>query len=158
MTELSTNPPTDLLAGLNPAQQEAVSVEPGPVLVLAGPGSGKTRVLTQRIAYLMHERRVPPWHIMAVTFTNKAAREMAQRLEILVGARLRGLTVGTFHATCVRILRRETKHLPGYDGRFRHFRSGRPATGGETGLGGAEPGRQEVRPDADAEWHQQRQE
>lgn len=107
-----------LLAGLNSAQQEAVTVEPGPVLVLAGPGSGKTRVLTNRIAYLIHALDVPPWHIMAVTFTNKAAREMAHRLEQLLSTRLRGLTVGTFHATCARILRRESDNLLGYDRDF----------------------------------------
>lgn len=109
---------TNLIAGLNKAQQQAVTVDPGPVLVLAGPGSGKTRVLTQRIAYLIHALDVAPWHIMAVTFTNKAAREMAQRLEFLLGTRLRGLTVGTFHATCARILRRETQNLLGYDREF----------------------------------------
>lgn len=107
-----------LLAGLNRAQQDAVTVAPGPVLVLAGPGSGKTRVLTNRIAHLIHTLDVPPWHIMAVTFTNKAAREMAHRLEQLLDTRLRGLTVGTFHATCARILRRETDNLLGYDRDF----------------------------------------
>lgn len=109
---------TQLTTGLNKAQQQAVTIDPGPVLVLAGPGSGKTRVLTQRIAYLIHALDVAPWHIMAVTFTNKAAREMAQRLEFLLGTRLRGLTVGTFHATCARILRRETDNLLGYDREF----------------------------------------
>jgi DNA helicase-2/ATP-dependent DNA helicase PcrA len=103
-----------LLEGLNEAQKAAVMAPPGPVLVLAGPGSGKTRVLTHRIAYLIEELRIPPWEIMAVTFTNKAAREMRHRLEALLGDQPRGLSMGTFHATCVRILRRETDNLVHY--------------------------------------------
>ncbi|MDX1414773.1 MAG: UvrD-helicase domain-containing protein, partial [Candidatus Promineifilaceae bacterium] len=107
-----------LFDGLNEAQRAAVTAAPGPVLVLAGPGSGKTRVLTYRIAYLIQELRVQPWHIMAVTFTNKAAREMRQRVEDLLGGQPRGLVMGTFHSTCVRILRRETDNLTYYDRDF----------------------------------------
>jgi DNA helicase-2/ATP-dependent DNA helicase PcrA len=107
-----------LFSGLNEAQRSAVSAPPGPVLVLAGPGSGKTRVLTYRVAYLIQEMGVPPWQIMAVTFTNKAAKEMRHRVEELLEGQPRGLTMGTFHATCVRILRRETEYLPFYDRDF----------------------------------------
>jgi len=101
----------DILEGLNSAQKEAVQLIKGPVLVLAGPGSGKTRVLTQRVAYLVKECGCKPYRILAVTFTNKASREMKERLHHLLGERLRQLTIGTFHATCVRILRREARHL-----------------------------------------------
>ena len=102
----------DLLSGLNAQQQQAVMAGLGPVLVLAGPGSGKTRVLTQRIAYLIGAMGVSPYHILAVTFTNKAAKEMENRLVGLIGETTRGLSMGTFHSICSRILRREAEHLP----------------------------------------------
>ncbi len=95
-----------LLDALNPAQREAVSAPPGPLLVLAGAGSGKTRVLTHRIAWLTEVERVPPWAILAVTFTNKAAGEMRGRLDGLLPRGLSGLTVGTFHGIAHRLLRR----------------------------------------------------
>ncbi len=103
---------TDLLSELNPQQQQAVAAPPGPVLVLAGPGSGKTRVLTYRIAYLIAALGVPPYQIMAVTFTNKAAREMGSRVDHLLRGKTDGLWLGTFHAICGRILRREANFLP----------------------------------------------
>jgi DNA helicase-2/ATP-dependent DNA helicase PcrA len=103
----------DFLDKLNPAQKKAVTAGDGPVLVLAGPGSGKTRVLTQRIAYLIGYEGVRPYQMMAVTFTNKAAREMEHRVQQLLGEEMtRGLLLGTFHAICARILRREADRLP----------------------------------------------
>jgi DNA helicase-2/ATP-dependent DNA helicase PcrA len=102
----------DLLENLNPQQQQAVTAGTGPILVLAGPGSGKTRVLTQRIAYLIGHLGVQPNHILAVTFTNKAAREMENRVVDLLGQQTRGLSLGTFHVICARVLRREAEYLP----------------------------------------------
>ncbi|MCE2473503.1 MAG: UvrD-helicase domain-containing protein [Anaerolineae bacterium] len=98
-----------LLQGMNRQQTAAITAVDGPVLVLAGPGSGKTSVLTRRIAWLIREHRVPHHRIMAVTFTNKAAGEMRSRVEALLGDRLRGLQIGTFHATCARFLRRDAE-------------------------------------------------
>ncbi len=107
--EMAVTKAFDILHGLNAAQREAVEAVDGPVLVLAGPGSGKTRVLTHRVAFLIKAYNVPPWQIMAVTFTNKAAREMKERLYALLGEQFRQSTIGTFHAICARILRREAE-------------------------------------------------
>lgn len=102
----------DILKSLNEQQIKAVKADSGPVLILAGPGSGKTRVLTHRAAYLMSELGIQPSHMMAVTFTNKAAKEMGFRIADLLSQHTHGMTLGTFHATCARTLRIEAEHLP----------------------------------------------
>jgi len=106
-----------LIEGLNPQQAEAVTHAGGPLLVVAGAGSGKTRVLTRRIAYLMSRRNVAPYQILAITFTNKAAGEMKERVAELVGPIAKSMWVSTFHSACVRILRQEAARL-GYSNSF----------------------------------------
>jgi DNA helicase-2/ATP-dependent DNA helicase PcrA len=113
----------DLLDGLNDAQRLAVLATEGPTLIVAGAGSGKTRVLTHRIAHLIKDRRVPPTAVLAITFTNKAAREMQERLRQLVGPVVKAMWVSTFHSACVRILRRSGSHL-GYTSSFSIYDEG----------------------------------
>jgi len=113
----STTDPEALLAGLNAQQAEAVSHRSGPLLIVAGAGSGKTRVLTHRIAHLLASGDAHPGQILAITFTNKAANEMRQRLESIVGPAADRMWISTFHAACVRILRREASRL-GYSSNF----------------------------------------
>ncbi|HEX2737849.1 MAG TPA: UvrD-helicase domain-containing protein, partial [Acidimicrobiia bacterium] len=107
----------DFLAGLNPVQREAATAPDGPLLVIAGAGSGKTRVLTHRVAYLVGERKVSPFGLLAITFTNKAAGEMKERVASLVGPVAHKMWVSTFHSACARILRREAPRL-GYRSSF----------------------------------------
>ena len=98
----------ELLEGLNDKQKEAVLQTEGPCLVIAGAGSGKTKVLTHKIAYLIEEKNISPWNILAITFTNKAANEMKERITKLIGENANNMWIGTFHSICVRILR---KHI-----------------------------------------------
>ena len=110
----------DLIEGLNERQKEAVLATDGPCLVIAGAGSGKTKVLTHKIAYLMKEKAVKPWNILAITFTNKAANEMKERVEKLVGDAAKDMWIGTFHSICVRILRKYIDRI-GFDHSFLIF-------------------------------------
>ena len=106
-----------ILAGLNPQQKKAVQITEGPLLVVAGAGSGKTSVLTRRIAYLVAEKGIAPWNILAITFTNKAATEMREREHKLLGQQADSIWMSTFHALCVRILRRDAEKI-GYTSNF----------------------------------------
>lgn len=110
----------DLIEGLNDRQKEAVLSTEGPCLVIAGAGSGKTKVLTHKIAYLMAEKYIKPWNILAITFTNKAANEMKERVEKLVGEAAKDMWIGTFHSICVRILRKYIDRI-GFDHSFLIF-------------------------------------
>ena len=110
--------PQQLLEGLNPQQRQAVEHEGSPLLVVAGAGSGKTAVLTRRIAYLIGVRGVAPWNIVAITFTNKAATEMKERVADLIGPIAERMWVSTFHSMCVRILRAQANLIPGLNTNF----------------------------------------
>lgn len=123
MTIKSTGASSQYLEGLNPEQQKAVLQTDGPILLIAGAGSGKTRVLTHRIAYLLAEKKIAPWSILAITFTNKAAREMKDRVASLVGPTAEDIWISTFHSMCVRILRRDIERL-GYNRNFTILDSG----------------------------------
>lgn len=112
-----------MLAGLNPEQRQAVTHTDGPLLLMAGAGSGKTRVLTHRIAYLLREKAIAPWSVLAITFTNKAAREMKERVASLVGPIAEDIWISTFHSMCVRILRRDIDRI-GYSRNFTILDSG----------------------------------
>ena len=100
-----------LLNHMNTEQSEAVKTTEGPLLIMAGAGSGKTRVLTHRIAYLLDEKDVSPYNVLAITFTNKAAREMKERVQKLVGDQAEVIWMSTFHSMCVRILRRDADRI-----------------------------------------------
>ena len=135
----------ELVSGLNPAQREAVTHRGGPLLVVAGAGSGKTRVLTHRIAWLIVSEGLSPFEILAITFTNKAAAEMRQRVGALVGPVAEKMWVSTFHAACVRILRRDGKRL-GYPSVVHDLRPGRRRPAHRLRRARSRPRRQEVRP------------
>ena len=107
----------DLKSLLNEEQFEGATTVDGQVLILAGAGSGKTRVLTHRMAHMIEDLDIPPYKILAITFTNKAAKEMKDRVVALVGEKAADMWISTFHSTCVRILRREIEHL-GYKSNF----------------------------------------
>ncbi len=102
---------TDYLARLNPEQRAAVETLDGPLLVLAGAGTGKTRVLTTRFAHILLTGRASPGQVLAVTFTNKAAREMRERVGAILGRPVEGLWLGTFHSLCARMLRRHAEYV-----------------------------------------------
>jgi len=114
---MATSTTAKIVNGLNPEQKQAVMTTEGPLLIIAGAGSGKTSVLTRRIAYLLGERNVSPFNILAITFTNKAAKEMNERVEKMVGDVAADIWMSTFHSMCVRILRREAEHI-GYKNTF----------------------------------------
>ncbi|MCR3956998.1 MAG: UvrD-helicase domain-containing protein, partial [Gudongella sp.] len=107
----------DYLKGLNDRQREAVLHVEGPLLIMAGAGSGKTRVVTHKIAYLMDQKGVSPYEILAITFTNKAANEMKERVAKLIAVDVDRMWMGTFHSICVRMLRRDIEKI-GYDRSF----------------------------------------
>ena len=107
----------EILKSLNKQQREAAMYVDGPLLVLAGAGSGKTRVLTTRIAYMIKEHKIAPWNILAITFTNKAANELKERLEKMLGEEAKDIWASTFHSSCVRILRKDGEVL-GYSKNF----------------------------------------
>ncbi|WP_165242088.1 DNA helicase PcrA [Corynebacterium lizhenjunii] len=116
--QLADAPADSLLAGLNPQQRAAVEHIGAPLLIVAGAGSGKTAVLTRRIAYLMRRHHVAPWEVLAITFTNKAAAEMKERVGALVGPVAERMWVSTFHSICVRILRQNAQLVPGLNSNF----------------------------------------